>query len=397
MLFKFILVSTIFIFFIGNHNSVFANQWQSFGQHSGSEYFFDKNSISGTEAERLITIKRNYIEGNFAPMSQEYKYKVNCNSEEFTLVSINTFKEPDLRGDTVPSSTQNLNVARKSDPQKVSALYIKAACSKHTSTTTNQGSQQLSLPNTQNSADINKLKNLWIGHWSNTPEGCVEGAGLFIENGKNGNLNGRFMVKNHAGRVLENSKSTYKNFRLGNNSTLVFDTDRTFFNGNTESTANNQINITKAEFSYMVSGAVNYINCSNPNIKAQGAQNIKNAAAQDRLLFGLIDDFKTGLIDQSSAVRRLASCIGIMKGAQYAANSLSQQNLALSLAQQTSAFYSYGSSKFPSFSTIDRLMLDGAERDAQSGAEVLSRNNQQALVFKIANNCKGALGAAQKN
>jgi len=119
--------------------------------------------------------------------------------------------------------------------------------------------------------------------------------------------------------------------------------------------------------------------------------------AQDRRLFGLVDDFKTGLIDQSSAPRRLASCIGIMRGAQYAASSLSQQNLALSLAQQMTAFSAYGSSKFPSFNTMDRLMLDGAERDAQSGAEVLSRNNQQALVFRIANNCKGALGAALKN
>ena len=55
---------------------VSASQWQSLGQHSGSEYFFDKNSISGTEAERLITIKRNHIEGNFVPMSQEFKSKV---------------------------------------------------------------------------------------------------------------------------------------------------------------------------------------------------------------------------------------------------------------------------------------------------------------------------------
>jgi hypothetical protein len=153
----------------------------------------------------------------------------------------------------------------------------------------------------------------------------------------------------------------------------------------------------KTEFTYIAAGAAKYINCSNPNVKAQGAQNIQNSIAQDRQLFGLIDDFKTGLIDQSSAPRRLASCIGIMKGAQYAASSLSQQNLALSLAQQMTAFSAYGSSKFPSFNTMDRLMLDGAERDAQSGAEVLSRNNQQALVFRIANNCKGALGAALKN
>ena len=108
----------LFLFFFISSPLVSAVQWQSLGQHSGSEYFFDKNSISGSRVERLITIKRNYIEGNFAPMSQEYNYKINCNSEEFSLISINSFKEPNLSGDIVPSNTQNLNIARKSDPQK---------------------------------------------------------------------------------------------------------------------------------------------------------------------------------------------------------------------------------------------------------------------------------------
>ncbi len=265
-------------------------------------------------------------------------------------------------------------------------------------TSQNQVPQQSSVTNNQNVAEITKLKKLWIGHWSGSPEKCVEGEGLFIESGENGNLKGRFMVKNHAGKVLENSKSTYKNFRHGNNSILIFDQDITFFNGSKESRFDNQINIAKTEFIFMVSGAAKYINCSNPNTKAQGTQNIQKSIAQDRLIFGLIDDLNTGLIDQSSAARRLASCIGVMKGAQFAANSISQQNLSIALFQQEGAFHSYfGSNKFPPVNTIERMMLDGALRDAQSGAEGLSRNNQQGLVFRVANNCKGALGAALKN
>lgn len=127
------------------------------------------------------------------------------------------------------------------------------------------------------------------------------------------------------------------------------------------------------------------------------AKNPQNSAAQDRQLFGMVDDFNTRLIDQSSAARRLSSCIGIMKGAQFAANSISQPNLSITLAQQQNAFYSFGANRMPPVDTYERMMLDGAMRDAQSGAEGLSRNNQQALVFKIANNCKGTLGAALKN
>ena len=87
-------------------------------------------------------------------MSQEYKYKVNCYSDEFTLVSISTFKQPDFRGDIVPSNAQNLNIARKSDPNKVSALYIKAACSKQTPINENR---QSPLQQTQTTSSVDQI------------------------------------------------------------------------------------------------------------------------------------------------------------------------------------------------------------------------------------------------
>lgn len=549
----------ILTFAVSSPALVSAAQWQSFGKSEGSEFFFDRDSISGPATERLLVVKRNYLEGKLAPTSIELKYKINCIAEESIITSGTVYQEPDLQGEIRPTAFPGLNISKKQVPNTMGSLYIKTACAgqsaaKPINESTQTGRSlaanwrlifktnnaeiyidQSSIPSAGTEKTILVKSNEVQGERSPSSlelkyqvncaanEVAVIGAKQyksldlqgdamtldtsnppkFIE-AKPGSAAGAYVkaaceqTKQDAGTPSKQSQNTQQ--QVLNNSSFICHKEEflsrldglievyppgsaptwrtgavgiqaedigVIFKGSERvETTEYSKKLTKTFMAYDKVGLVNltlplgksfpnylkfsftkahetysiYVPANFPSLaqfpfitrldskqtleyndyrigqckpgslavpippkpltKEQAAaaeQNAKVRRAQDMQIFGLVDDYNTRLIDQSSASRRVSSCIGVMKGAQYAANSISQQNLSMVLAQQESAFYSFGSSRFPPVDTLERLLLDGAMSDGQSGAEVLTKNNQQALVFKIANNCKAALGNALKN
>ncbi|MBT8558536.1 hypothetical protein G6712_06090 [Polynucleobacter paneuropaeus] len=428
----------ILLFAVSSPALVSAAQWQSFGKSAGSEFFFDRDSISGPATERLLVVKRNYLEGKLAPTSIELKYKINCIAEESIITSGTVYQEPDLQGEIRPTAFPGLNISKKQEPNTMGSLYIKTACASQNSPTqvapkseqNSQNNRQLTSNNSSFICRKEEFLSRLDGVIDVYPPGSTptwrsgtvgieaEDIGVIVKNSDrvetteySRNQTKTAMVYDKVGLVnltlpLGKSYPNYLKFSY----TKAHETYSIYIPADFSSASQFPF-ITRLDSKQTMEYNDYRIGKCRPGTlaapippkaptreqAAAAEQASKVRQAQDRQIFGLVDDFNTRLIDQSSAARRLSSCIGVMKGAQYAANSISQQNLSIVLAQQESAFYSFGSSRFPPVDTLERMMLDGAMRDAQSGAEGLSRNNQQALVFKIANNCKATLGSALKN
>jgi len=412
-----------------------AIEWKPLGKSPGVEHSFDPSSISGPNNAKSLLVKRNVFEGEYAPSSYLQKFQVNCSTNEFIYLSGTFYKDLDLKGTGTPNESNWLNKVQQISPNTVGALYAKAACEQ---TKQDAGAVLKQNQNTQQQTSNNSSFICHKEEFLSRLDGVIDvyppGSAPAWRTGTVGIeaedigviFKGLDRVETtEYSKKLTKTSMTYDKVGLVN---LTLPLSKSFPNYL-------KFSFTKAHETYSIYVPENYSSAAQfpfitrldskqtleyndyrigqckpgtlaapippkPLTREQVAaaeQASKMRQAQDRQIFGLVDDFNTRLIDQSSAARRVSSCIGVMKGAQYAANSISQQNLSMVLAQQESAFYSFGSSRFPPVDTLERMMLDGAMRDGQSGAEVLTKNNQQALVFKIANNCKAALGNALKN
>jgi hypothetical protein len=144
-IFKLLILS----FAVSTPSIASAAQWQSLAKMEGSEFFYDQASLSGPKTSRLLSVKVNRWEGNYDPFSLDLKYKVNCTTNEFTLISAKFYTELNLQGSEQPYDSKLFNKVQKASPNTLGADYVNAACGNNSSSAkTLSKPKELASPNT---------------------------------------------------------------------------------------------------------------------------------------------------------------------------------------------------------------------------------------------------------
>ena len=130
------VVLTIGIFIALHANS--QTNWKFLTKNSLNEYFVDTNSISGVEDQKRISITQNLLKPRGEVNSYLVNYQINCNTNEYTMISATSFTEQGLKG-----VSQNLTVSkltRTAEPNSAGSKFVEAACQK-----SNTGGQTANL------------------------------------------------------------------------------------------------------------------------------------------------------------------------------------------------------------------------------------------------------------
>lgn len=123
---KKLIISALMLFAL----QVSAEDWISAGKASnGGEFFVDKDSISGSRADRSFLVKRNNPNQPSAPKSFRFKYLMNCDTKMYTLVIGEAYAELDLLGNKIDNTQfNNLSVAVPIKDGSFAERYQKVAC-----------------------------------------------------------------------------------------------------------------------------------------------------------------------------------------------------------------------------------------------------------------------------
>ncbi len=154
------ILKNLIFFAVGAIIALQANaqtNWKFLTKNAVSEYLVDINSISGAEDQKRVSITQNLFKPLGETNSYLVNYKINCNTNEYTIISATSYTEQGLKG-----SSKNLTITtptKTAEPNSVNSKFVGAACAQSNSVSQSTGSQS-QPPRTRPITAIRVYKNI---------------------------------------------------------------------------------------------------------------------------------------------------------------------------------------------------------------------------------------------
>lgn len=126
-----------------------AENWKLLTQANGADFFIDTSSISGDNTSRNLEVKRNILSGAGSPSSQRLKFRINCETNQLTLILGHAYRGLDFEGGEVPVNFNNMLVPQTVSPNTVGAMYVQSACANNSAAPVQQRVQQAPMQQPQ--------------------------------------------------------------------------------------------------------------------------------------------------------------------------------------------------------------------------------------------------------